>query len=67
MPIRNPFRRAPGALDVGDENQRPTGAPGGFQRAKAVGVKPIDIKEPAEYKLSGMFTRSNTFVFDHVV
>ncbi|KAK7511576.1 uncharacterized protein IWZ02DRAFT_25215 [Phyllosticta citriasiana] len=52
MPIRNPFRRTPGSLDVADENQRPNGAATGFQHEKAVGVKPIDIKEPAEYKLS---------------
>lgn len=57
MPIRNPFRRAPGGVDVQDENQRPIAhggvENGGFQRANTVGSKPVDIKEPTEYKLSG--------------
>lgn len=56
MPIRNPFRRGPGGVDVHDENQRPS-ARGqsedtGFQRAKTTGSKPVEILEK-EYKLSG--------------
>ncbi|KAF2088787.1 hypothetical protein K490DRAFT_72495 [Saccharata proteae CBS 121410] len=54
MPIRNPFKRT-GGVDVQDENSRPiprSGADRGFQRADAVGSTPVDIKEPAEYKLS---------------
>ncbi|KAL1644761.1 hypothetical protein SLS58_004226 [Diplodia intermedia] len=56
MPIRNPFRRGPGGVDVQDENQRPSVARGrseetGFQRAKTTGSKPVEIQEK-EYKLS---------------
>ena len=47
MPIRNPFRRAPGVGVVDD------GADG--NNANNVGVKPLQIKEPTEYKLSGTF------------
>ncbi|KAF2145574.1 uncharacterized protein K452DRAFT_324518 [Aplosporella prunicola CBS 121167] len=57
MPIiRNPFKRASSATEAQDENTRPTpqrsSSGAGFQRANAVGSKPVDIKEPAEYKLS---------------
>jgi len=51
MPIRNPFRRAPGGVEPQDENQRP-GADRGFQQTPVAGTKPVDIKEPTEYKLS---------------
>ncbi|GME51235.1 hypothetical protein GTA08_BOTSDO05115 [Neofusicoccum parvum] len=57
MPIRNPFRRAPGGVDVQDENHRPIANGGvdhgGFQRVNTpVGSKPLDVKAPTEYKLS---------------
>jgi hypothetical protein len=51
MPIRNPFRRAGGA-EIVDENQR--NAPG-FENTTVAGAKPIEVKEPVEYKLSGMW------------
>ncbi|KAF2471946.1 uncharacterized protein BDR25DRAFT_302773 [Lindgomyces ingoldianus] len=50
MPIRNPFRRAGGA-DVLDESQR-SSAERAFQSTPVAGSKPIDVKEPTEYKLS---------------
>jgi hypothetical protein len=52
MPIRNPFRRAPGASEVVDENQR-NAAENGFKDTTVSGAKPLQIKDPAEYKLSG--------------
>lgn len=51
MPIRNPFRRAGGA-EVLDDSQRTT-PDLGFQKTAVAGAKPIEIKEPTEYKLSG--------------
>jgi hypothetical protein len=42
MPIRNPFRRTPGA-EVVDETKS----------ADSAATKPLPIKEPTEYKLSG--------------
>jgi hypothetical protein len=51
MPIRNPFRKAVG-VEPQDENQRP-GAGGGFQQTPVAGARPVEIKEPTEYKLSG--------------
>jgi hypothetical protein len=53
MPIRNPFRRAPGG-EVIDDAQR-SAAERGFQNTAVAGAKPIQIKEPPEYKLSGMW------------
>lgn len=50
MPIRNPFKRAPGSLDV-DEAAR-QGADGDLKDTN--GAKPIEIPEPPEYKLCGM-------------
>jgi hypothetical protein len=51
MPIRNPFRRA-GAPEVVEEGQR-TSAENGFKDTTVSGAKPLHIKDPAEYKLSG--------------
>ncbi|EKG19436.1 hypothetical protein MPH_03299 [Macrophomina phaseolina MS6] len=61
MPIRNPFRRAPGTIDVQQENS-PIGRAGGdsgFQNAKTTGTSPVDVKD-ANYQLceindSGVF------------
>ncbi|ORY09063.1 hypothetical protein BCR34DRAFT_382840 [Clohesyomyces aquaticus] len=50
MPIRNPFRRAGGA-DVVDDTQR-NGPERAFQNTPVAGSKPVDVKEPTEYKLS---------------
>lgn len=47
MPIRNPFRRA-GAADTADDPQRPSSA-----AASSAAAKPIQITDPAEYKLCG--------------
>ncbi|KAF2204613.1 hypothetical protein GQ43DRAFT_141274 [Delitschia confertaspora ATCC 74209] len=49
MPIRNLFRRAGGA-DTLDEAQRSTER--SLSRNGANGRNPLDIKQPAEYKLS---------------
>lgn len=61
MPIiRNPFRtRTIGGVEPQDENrpisqQRNGAERNGFQQTSVVGTKPVDIKEPTEYKLSGM-------------
>ena len=51
MPIRNPFRRA-GAPDQIDETQR-TAPENGFKDTTVSGAKPMQIKDPIEYKLSG--------------
>jgi hypothetical protein len=51
MPIRNPFRRA-GAPEVVDESQK-NAAENGFKDTTVSGAKPLQIKDPAEYKLSG--------------
>jgi hypothetical protein len=51
MPIRNPFRRA-GAPEVVDDSQR-SAAESGFKDTTVSGAKPLQIKDPAEYKLSG--------------
>jgi hypothetical protein len=51
MPIRNPFRRA-GAPEVVEEGQR-NSAEHGFKDTTVSGAKPLQIKDPAEYKLSG--------------
>jgi hypothetical protein len=55
MPIRNPFKRGPGGLESTDGIPPETTENGsnGFQNTSVVGAKPIDIKEPLEYKLSG--------------
>jgi hypothetical protein len=55
MPIRNPFKRGPGGVEVAEAFPREAAADGnnGFQKTNVVGAKPIEIKEPPEYKLSG--------------
>lgn len=50
MPIRNPFRRAPGAESV-DEAQR-NATDGGFKSTAVSGAQPTAIKDATEYKLS---------------
>lgn len=55
MPIRNPFRRAPGA-EATEETQR-NGADSGFKDTAVSGAKPLEIKDSAEYKLSGKTPR----------
>ena len=55
MPIRNPFKRGTTGLDTIEGIPRNSLENGnhGFQTTNVVGAKPIDIKEPVEYKLSG--------------
>jgi len=55
MPIRNPFKRGTAGLDTTEEIPPNSleNAGNGFQKTNVVGAKPIDIKEPVEYKLSG--------------
>jgi len=55
MPIRNPFKRGPGGLEPTEAIVPELADSGstGFQKTNVVGAKPIDIKEPLEYKLSG--------------
>jgi hypothetical protein len=50
MPIRNPFRKTAPGLDT---EETPRDSTGGFQTTSTTGAKPIDVKEPLEYKLSG--------------
>ncbi|KAF2092977.1 hypothetical protein NA57DRAFT_49117 [Rhizodiscina lignyota] len=50
MPIRNPFKKTPGGVEIVDENAR-NAAGADFQQTKVVAAKPIDIPETAEYKL----------------
>ncbi|GME23140.1 hypothetical protein GTA08_BOTSDO05115 [Neofusicoccum parvum] len=64
MPIRNPFRRAPGGVDVQDENHRPIANGGvdhgGFQRVNTpVGSKPLDPSPPEKKAFWGN-TKSRT-------
>lgn len=51
MPIRNPFRRA-GAPEQVDETQR-SAPENGFKSTAVSGATPLQVKDPAEYKLSG--------------
>ena len=53
MPIRNPFRRAGGAETVEENRSGPER--GFFNNVTGSGSKPVEIKEPVEYKLSGEF------------
>lgn len=55
MPIRNPFRRAPGA-EATEEAQR-AGADNEFKNTAVSGTKPLEIKDTPEYKLSGKTIR----------
>lgn len=57
MPIRNPFRRAPGA-EATDEGQR-NGADNDFKNTAVSGAKPLEIKDTTEYKLSGKMIRGH--------
>lgn len=50
MPIRNPFRRA-GAPEQNEEAQR-SAPESGFKDTTVSGAKPLQIKDPIEYKLS---------------
>ena len=51
MPIRNPFRRAPGA-EAADET--PRNAPeSGFNSTAVSGAPTASVKDTTEYKLSG--------------
>jgi hypothetical protein len=53
MPIRNPFRRAPEATDEAQRN-----APDNeFKNTAVTGAQPLQIKDSAEYKLSGALFR----------
>jgi len=60
MPIRNPFKHRAGGFDTTEGIPRDSTeqANNGFQKTNVVGAKPIDIKEPVEYKLSGKTTFS---------
>lgn len=51
MPIRNPFRRAPGAEAL-EEAQR-NATDNGFKNTAVSGAPPLQIKDTTEYKLSG--------------
>jgi len=53
MPIRNPFKKAQTAQEIYEQNRRDrNSADKGFEEANVQGSKPVEIKEPAEYKLS---------------
>lgn len=57
MPIRNfnPFKKAPTAQDLYEQNNGiRSSTEKGFQDASVKAANPIEIKEPTEYKLSGM-------------
>jgi hypothetical protein len=67
MPLRNfnPFKKALTAHEIYEQNNNiRTSTDKGFQDASVKGSPPIEIKEPAEYKLSGMRPGSNTWVVD---
>lgn len=53
MPIRNPFRRAPEATE---EAQR-SANDNEFKNTAVSGAQSLQIKDPAEYKLSGELAR----------
>lgn len=55
MPIRNPFRRAPGA----EAADAPNASDNGFNNAAVSGAKPLEIKDTTEYKLSGKTIREH--------
>ena len=60
MPIRNPFRRAPGA-EAADET--PRNAPdSGFNSTAVSGAPPVSTKDTTEYKLSGELPQSGTWL-----
>jgi len=51
MPIRNPFRRA-GAPETLNDDPLRNPAESGFKDTTLSGAKPVQLKDPAEYKLS---------------
>jgi len=51
MPIRNPFKKTPTAIDAHDPSLRDT-AEKGFHQVDVNGVTPVDIQDPKEYQLS---------------
>ena len=53
MPIRNPFRRAPEATDEAQRNA----SDNEFKNTAVTGAQPLQIKDSAEYKLSGALVR----------
>lgn len=53
MPIRNPFRRAPEATDETPRNVTDNE----FKNTAVSGAQPLQIKDSAEYKLSGELPR----------
>jgi hypothetical protein len=57
MPIRNfnPFKKAQTAQEIYEQNHGVrTSTDKGFQDASTKATNPIEIKEPTEYKLSGI-------------
>lgn len=59
MPIRNPFKKAQTAQEIFEQNNRDRiSADKGFEEANVQGSKPVDIKEPVEYKLSSKMPRN---------
>lgn len=63
MPIRNPFSRR-GAGETEGIHEVPTisqaGSDASFQQTKVTGSRPVEIKDPVEFKLSGMSLLSPT-------
>lgn len=57
MPIRNPFKRGAGETESSEDVRALSrnGSDTSFQQTKVTGSRPVEIKEPVEYKLSGMF------------
>jgi hypothetical protein len=56
MPIRNPFRRAPGAEAPEEAHRNATDS--GFKSTAVSGTQPLHIKDSTEYKLSGEIFRA---------
>lgn len=52
MPIRNPFRKAAGGVDVSNHDARDA-AVHDVKNGGADGPRTIEIPDPVEYKLSG--------------
>ena len=50
MPIRNPFRKNAAGVEPAVAPQDPAA---GFRETTTSAAQPIDVKDPAEYKLSG--------------
>jgi len=65
MPIRNfnPFKKAPTAQEIYEQNNGIRNSTDkGFQDAAVKAATPIEIKEPPEYKLSGMPLLRNVLI-----